>query len=97
MRGSESVTHDLIENITRDAIKDIGYEQDGFHWKNADIDVLLHSQSADIAQGVDVGGVKESDEGEGAGDQGIMFGYANKDTDVSVSYTHLTLPTIYSV
>ena len=61
-----------IEDVARKAIKDIGYEQDGFHWKHAKVEVLLHEQSADIAQGVDAAGNKD----EGAGDQGIMFGYA---------------------
>src|ERR1700739_1296341 len=53
-RGPKSGTNDHIESVVRDAIKDIGYEQEGFHWEKADIEILLHPQSADIAQGVDV-------------------------------------------
>jgi S-adenosylmethionine synthetase len=84
----KGVKKDKIEAIARRAVRDIGYEQKGFHWKKARVSVYLHAQSADIAQGVDAKGNKD----EGAGDQGLMFGYACRETEAlmpaAIHYSH---------
>ncbi len=94
--GSQAVINrDLLTQIARDVVKDIGYDQDGFSWHGSDVEVLLHGQSPDIAMGVDAKKKKTGDE-EGAGDQGMMFGFACTDSEFYEKNSFMPAPIFFA-
>ena len=95
IHGKSVVDRELITQIARDVVKDIGYDQNGFSYHGADVEVLLHGQSADIAMGVDAK-KKKSGEEEGAGDQGMMFGYACTESEVYEKGSYMPAPIFFA-
>ena len=97
VRSKITIDSEQIINTVRNTIKNIGYDQEGFHWNNVDITLLLHEQSPDIAMGVDA----KSMAGEGAGDQGTMIGYATNETanymPAPITYAHQLLSNLYNI
>src|SRR3984893_15548253 len=95
IHGVSVVDRELISEIARGVVKDIGYDQNGFSYHGADIEVLLHGQSPDIAMGVDAK-KKKSGEEEGAGDQGMMFGYACTESEVYEKGSYMPAPIFFA-
>src|SRR5450432_2735574 len=95
IHGVSVVDRELITQIARDVVKDIGYDQNGFSYHGADVEVLLHGQSPDIAMGVDAK-KKKSGEEEGAGDQGMMFGYACTESEVYEKGSYMPAPIFFA-
>ncbi len=93
--GSTVMNRELLTEIARGVVKDIGYDQDGFSWHGADVEVLLHGQSPDIAMGVNAKQKKHGEE-EGAGDQGMMFGYACTESEVYEKVSYMSAPIFFA-
>jgi S-adenosylmethionine synthetase len=93
--GKAIINREMITQIARDVVKDIGYDQDGFSFHGADVEVLLHGQSPDIAMGVDAKKKKGAEE-EGAGDQGMMFGFACTESEVYEKGSFMPAPIFFA-